>query len=234
MGRYLAGSDIGVPVLGLRPTRAGRKWSEKLAKPRISIRPPPTRHAAIWSSIIFTGSSTSRSTIWDCSCAIRWISWDFVIGPLSRVRCGAATLGATRRLQPSVSLALRTTCREVHRTAHPAHIRSAPRSLRRRKFSWDSTPHFAQIHAHFWDTATDSRHFGRKSVRATPPSAFRSVLRRTLLGQICHTGRQRAFMHGGTTDVGSSHRRHCWVAVRGQPRRREGLRSIQPVLHVHG
>ena len=127
MGRYLAGSDIGVPVLGLRPTRAGRKWSEKLAKPRISIRPPPTRHAAIWSSIIFTGSSTSRSTIWDCSCAIRWISWDFVIGPLSRVRCGAATLGATRRLQPSVSLALRTTCREVHRTAHPAHIRSAPR-----------------------------------------------------------------------------------------------------------
>ena len=54
-------------------------------------------------------------------------------------------------------------------------------SLRRRKFSWDSTPHFAQIHAHFWDTATDSRHFGRKSVCATPPSAFRSVLRRTLL-----------------------------------------------------
>ena len=50
------------------------------------------------------------------------------------------------------------------------------------KFSWDSTPHFAQIHAHFWDTATDSRHFGRKSVCATPPSAFRSVLRRTLLG----------------------------------------------------
>ena len=56
-------------------------------------------------------------------------------------------------------------------------------SLRRRKFSWDSTPHFAQIHAHFWDTATDSRHFGRKSVCATPPSAFRSVLRRTLLGR---------------------------------------------------
>ena len=36
---YLAGSDTGVPVLGSHPTRAGRKQSEKLPKPRISIRP---------------------------------------------------------------------------------------------------------------------------------------------------------------------------------------------------
>ena len=55
------------------------------------------------------------------------------------------------------------------------------RSLRRRKFSWDSTPHFAQIHVHFWEKTTDSGHFGRQSVCASPPSAFRSVLRRTLL-----------------------------------------------------
>ena len=61
-------------------------------------------------------------------------------------------------------------------------------SLRRRKFSWDSTPHLAQIHAHFWDTATDSRHFGRKSVCATPPSAFRSVPRRTLLAGLKRHG----------------------------------------------
>ena len=32
--------------------------------------------------------------IWDCFCAIRWISSDLIIGPLSRVCCGAATLGA--------------------------------------------------------------------------------------------------------------------------------------------
>ena len=59
--------------------------------------------------------------------------------------------------------------------------RLPPRSVRRRNFSWDSTPHFAQIHANLWDTATDSRHFGRTSVYAPPPTTFRSVLRRTLL-----------------------------------------------------
>ena len=80
---------------------------------------------------------------------------------------------------PSRPGAGRTSGLRVKSFTRSSHLFHA--SLRRRKFSWDSTPHFAQIHAHFWDTATDSRHFGRKSVCATPPSAFRSVLRRTLL-----------------------------------------------------
>ena len=86
LGAYLAGSDTGVPVLGLRPTRARRKRTEKLPKLRISIRPPPERHAAMCSSIMFTANATSRSTRWDCVCAIRWISRDFVIRPLSHRR----------------------------------------------------------------------------------------------------------------------------------------------------
>ena len=85
-GACLAGSDTGVPVLGLRPTRARRKRTEKLPKPRISIRPPPARHAAMCSSIMLTANATSRSTRWDCVCAIRWISSDFVICPLSHRR----------------------------------------------------------------------------------------------------------------------------------------------------
>ena len=48
----------------------------------------------MWSSIIFTAVSTSRSTSWGCFCAMRWISSDFVIGPLWRVRWGAASVGA--------------------------------------------------------------------------------------------------------------------------------------------
>ena len=85
-GAYLSGSDTGVPVLGLRPTRARRNRIEKLPKPRISIRPPRERHPVMCSSIMFTANATSRSTRWDCVCAIRWISSDFVIGPLSHRR----------------------------------------------------------------------------------------------------------------------------------------------------
>ena len=66
--------------------RADRYRSEKLPKPRISMRPRLARHAAICSSITFTASSTSRSTSWDCLCATCWISSDLVIGPV-----GAAT-----------------------------------------------------------------------------------------------------------------------------------------------
>src|SRR3546814_855502 len=39
-GTCLPGSATDSPVLGLRPIRAGRKCSEKLPKPRISIRSP--------------------------------------------------------------------------------------------------------------------------------------------------------------------------------------------------
>ena len=85
---YLAGSDTGVPVLGLRPTRARRKRTVKLPKPRISMRPPPARHSAMCSSIIFTAVSTSRPTNWGCFRVMRWTGSDFVIGPLWRVRWG--------------------------------------------------------------------------------------------------------------------------------------------------
>ena len=37
-------------------------------------------------NITRTASVTSRSTSWGCLCAIRWISSDFVIGPLSHCR----------------------------------------------------------------------------------------------------------------------------------------------------
>ena len=46
-GAYLADSDTTVPVLGLRPIRAGRNRTVKLPKPRISMRPPPASRAAI-------------------------------------------------------------------------------------------------------------------------------------------------------------------------------------------
>ena len=68
---YLASSTIGVPVLGLRAARAGRKCSEKLPKPRISMRPPAARHAVICSSITLTASSTSRTAIRDCPSVMR-------------------------------------------------------------------------------------------------------------------------------------------------------------------
>ena len=90
-----AGSATADPVRGLRATRAGRKRSEKLPKPRISIRPPSAaRHAVICSSIVCTASATSPSPRWDCLRAIRSISSDFVIGPLSH--CRARAVGSTR------------------------------------------------------------------------------------------------------------------------------------------
>ena len=44
----LVGTDTGVPVPGLRSTRTRWKRSEKLAKPRISMRPPSARYSAMW------------------------------------------------------------------------------------------------------------------------------------------------------------------------------------------
>ena len=89
-----AGSATADPVRGLRATRARRKRSEKLAKPRISIRPPSARHAVICSSIVCTASATSRSPRWDCLRAIRSINSDFVNGPLSH--CRARAVGPIR------------------------------------------------------------------------------------------------------------------------------------------
>ena len=66
--------------------RARRNRSEKLPKPRISIRPPLARRAAICSNINRTASVTSRSTSWGCLCAMRRISSDCVIGPFLHSR----------------------------------------------------------------------------------------------------------------------------------------------------
>ena len=82
----LAGSDTGVPVLGLHSTRVPRKRSVKLQKPRLSMHPPPARHSTMWSSIIFTAVPTSRPTSWGCFRLMRRTRLDFVVGPLWRVR----------------------------------------------------------------------------------------------------------------------------------------------------
>ena len=106
-GAYLAGSDTGVPDLGLRPGRARRKRSVKLPNPRISIRPPLERHAALCSGVRFPAKATSRSTRWICVCAIRWINSDFVIGPLSHRRprdvLGWAVMSMSARERLSIS-----------------------------------------------------------------------------------------------------------------------------------
>src|SRR5690606_8348719 len=78
-GTYLPGSATASPVFGLRPVRGGRKCSEKLPKPRISMRSPRASEAAIISSSDLTARSTSSAF----RCAWRWvrisISSDLVI-----------------------------------------------------------------------------------------------------------------------------------------------------------
>ena len=61
-GRVPRGKRHRRPGPGARPIRARRRRSEKPPMPRISMRPPRARHRAIWSSIVFTASSMSRST----------------------------------------------------------------------------------------------------------------------------------------------------------------------------
>ena len=78
--------------------RADRNRSEKLPKPRISMRQRLARHAAICSSMTFTASATSRSTSWDCLCATCWISSDVVIGPVGAAD-GTASLPWRARLR---------------------------------------------------------------------------------------------------------------------------------------
>lgn len=125
-GTYRAGSDTGVPVLGLRLTRARRKRSVKQPKPRISIRPPPARHSGMCSSIILTASSTSRSTSRGCFFAMRWISADFVIGALSRVHRGVATPPCLRGASPRRGVRARRSHSHPSPAPGPRSPRTAP------------------------------------------------------------------------------------------------------------
>src|SRR5690606_35306362 len=83
-GTYFAGRDTGSPDLGLRPTRGGRKCSEKLPNPRISMRSPLERVCAMYSRIVLTASSTSlyASCAWRLASAS--ISSDLVMFAISR------------------------------------------------------------------------------------------------------------------------------------------------------
>ena len=73
--------------------RARRNRSEKLPKPRISIRPPLARRAAICSNINRTASVTSRSTSWGSHAGV-----SSACGPPGALR------RAGHRPQPSVSI----------------------------------------------------------------------------------------------------------------------------------
>ena len=58
-GTYLPDNATASPVFGLRPIRGGRKCSEKLPNPRISMRSPRASESLIKSNRCFTASSTS-------------------------------------------------------------------------------------------------------------------------------------------------------------------------------
>src|SRR3984957_11885989 len=78
-GTYLPASATASPVFGLRPWRGGRKCSEKLPKPRISIRSPWASESLMISSICFRASSTSLAGRCFCFAVMISISSDFVM-----------------------------------------------------------------------------------------------------------------------------------------------------------
>src|SRR5688572_16742448 len=86
-GTYLPASATASPVFGFRPCRGGRKCSEKLPKPRISMRSPPASASLMISSICFTASSMSLAGRCFCFAEMISISSDFVIAPV--LNCGS-------------------------------------------------------------------------------------------------------------------------------------------------
>src|ERR1700683_3798416 len=78
-GTYLPASATASPVFGLRPWRGGLKCSEKLPKPRISIRSPWASESLMISSICFSASSTSFAGRCFCFAVMISISSDFVM-----------------------------------------------------------------------------------------------------------------------------------------------------------
>src|SRR5581483_1775950 len=78
-GTCLAGMRTASPVLGLRPTRAGRLCNAKLPKPRISTRSCRASALLTWSRTSFTASSTSFCIRWVCLRERASISSDLVM-----------------------------------------------------------------------------------------------------------------------------------------------------------
>src|ERR1700721_2756279 len=86
-GTYLPDRATASPVLGLRPWRGGRKCSEKLPNPRISMRSPCESASLMISSICFSASSTSFAGRCFCFAVMISMSSDFV---MARPSCGGA------------------------------------------------------------------------------------------------------------------------------------------------
>lgn len=89
----------------------------------------------------------------------------------------------------------------------PLNQQALPRSLRRRKLSWDSTIPKATITAAEWDKEARNGHFRTEIGYASPPGECKTVLRRTLLGRHQPAG-------GGRTGFSRSFAtlsRHCPV-----------------------
>src|SRR5579863_3350694 len=78
-GTYLPASATASPVFGLRPWRGGRKCSEKLPNPRISMRSPCDSESLMISSICLSASSTSFAGRCFCFAVMISINSDFVM-----------------------------------------------------------------------------------------------------------------------------------------------------------
>src|SRR5215472_18738850 len=112
-GTCLPESATASPVLGLRPWRGGRKCSEKLPKPRISMRSPCESASLMISRICFSASSTSLAGRCFCLAVMISMSSDFVMAAASAVSVAAradvlleqvAEAGAARRRLGTVAL----------------------------------------------------------------------------------------------------------------------------------
>src|SRR5215468_6402642 len=78
-GTCLPESATASPVFGLRPWRGGLKCSEKLPKPRISMRSPCDSASLMISRICFNASSTSFAGRCFCLAVMISMSSDFVM-----------------------------------------------------------------------------------------------------------------------------------------------------------
>src|SRR6195256_5094561 len=78
-GTYLPDNATASPVFGLRPWRGGRKCSEKLPKPRISMRSPCESASLMISGICFSASSTSLAGRCFCFAVMISMSSDLVM-----------------------------------------------------------------------------------------------------------------------------------------------------------
>src|SRR6185312_9797526 len=98
-GTYLPERATASPVLGLRPCRGGRKCSEKLPNPRISMRSPCESASLMISSICFNASSTSFAGRCFCFAVMISMSSDFVIQATAHRPGNSASIRANLLLQ---------------------------------------------------------------------------------------------------------------------------------------